>query len=142
MNQRLMSAQNMMLDKVISADDYRGIKENLNTELNRLSREHLQLSFMETDYKKYVSFGRNIMQHLSEIYTKASIIAKQRIIGLTFPEKLKFVKEECRTFGAARVVSLICPLFKELQGQKKGSHDNFYHDSRWVDPLGLEPRLY
>ena len=42
MNKRLMSAQNMMLDKSISADDYRGIKENLNTELNRLSREHLQ----------------------------------------------------------------------------------------------------
>lgn len=93
-------------------------------------------------YKKYISFGRNILQNLSEIYTKATIITKQRIIGLTFPEKLKFIENECRTFGMAKVLSLICPALKELHGQKKGAQDEICLEPRWVDLLGLEPRLF
>ena len=141
-NQRLTNVQNMVLDKTIAPDDYKSMKENLNTELSRLAKEHMQLSLMDSNYSKYVSFGSNILQNLSEIYAKASIVTKQRIIGLTFPEKLKFIENEYRTFGMAKVLSLICPTLKELHEQKKGTHSEICYESRWVDPLGLEPRLY
>jgi hypothetical protein len=140
-NQRVSKAQQLMLDGSISPDDYRSIKGNLGNELSQLTKQHMQLSVTDSDYKKYVAFGRNVLENLTEHYTEGNILTKQRIIGLTFPEKLVFADNQCRTFGESKIVSIICPTLKELQDKKNGTQIKFLSESHNVDPFGVEPPL-
>ncbi len=76
---------------------------------------------------KYVDFGFDIMENLSDIYKKVEPIVKQKIIRSIFPERLIFEDNNYRTpkvNDALHLISNHIGLLKENRVIKKDKSDD------------------
>lgn len=128
-----------MLDGALEAGDYKEIKKQLEPEIDKLVRERMQLSLMDSDFKNYLKTGYTIIKNMDFYYEKSRVGDKQRLVGLIFPEKVVFEKNNYRTNSINRAISLICLNSAELMGDKKEKGSEIAPQSSMVPETGLEP---
>lgn len=129
-NQRVNKAQQMMLDNAIGLDEYREIKSKTQPEIDRLTREFMQLSVTDSEYKHYCDEGTNVVQHLTKVYTDADVIIKQKLIGSIIMEKLVFENGNYRTAQLNPAISLIFPElsdFRASENETGGKNSPQFH---------------
>lgn len=139
---RLNKAQQLMLDGALEASDYKEIKKQLEPEIDKLVRERMQLSLMDSDFKNYLKTGYTIIKNMDFYYEKSRVGDKQRLVGLIFPEKVVFEKNNYRTNSINKAISLICLNSAELMGDKKEKGSEIAPQSSMVPGTGLEPAQF
>ncbi len=102
----------------INADDYNRMITNFKKEKIRLNSNLAELKSTETGFDEYCKYGINILSDLRKYYSTASLENKQRIIGLIFPHKIVFEKNNFQTIGENEILDLLCNADKGF-GQKK-----------------------
>ena len=137
--QRLQNARALMLDGDITPDDYRAMKNDIESLLNELIIKHtLLLNGGNENYDEQIDFCIALLKDIDEIYKEANTELKQEIIGSIFPERLTFENGRYRTSRLNRVISLICNIGKPHEGDKKGKHLKIEVLSCGVEPEGFE----
>ncbi len=137
--QRLQNARALMLDGDITPDDYRGMKNDIESLLNELRIKEMLLKGGNENYDKQIDYCINLLKDIDNVYKNASTEGKQHIIGSIFPERLVFEKNKYRTPKLNTVVTLICFNNKPSKGVKKEKHAKTGVLSKGVGPLGIEP---
>ncbi len=137
--QRLKNAKDMMLDGEFSASDYKEMKVEIETELDKLNREKTQFRQGIENYDSKIDDCLDLILNLDKYYVSKNTEIKQKIIGSMFPEKLTFENNEYRTPKTNDAVALFCPTDKDLRGNKNGKKIENSISSREVAPSGIEP---
>jgi hypothetical protein len=105
--------------------------------LMKLNNDKELLIKTETKFEKHFRFGINILTNLEDIFSKAPIEIKQKIIGLFFPEKLEYENGNYRTTKINQVLELFPRLPRVLKGDNIERADISAGSSTWA-PLNAQ----
>jgi hypothetical protein len=115
-NQDLLSQS---VKKLISGDfdkwGYNTFKESVAKENLPLKK---QLQDTDRGFGAYLKYGFSLLSNLQHYYDSAEVQAKQKFLGLIFPEKLVFEDGEYRTNEPNDLLSLVCSTGKGFSGSK------------------------
>jgi site-specific DNA recombinase len=139
---RLKNAKDLMLDGEFSASEYKEMKFEIETELDKSNREEAQFRQGIENYDDKIDDCLDLLLNLDKYYVSKNTEIKQKILGSVFPEKLVFENNEYRTTKTNDVVALICPTDKGLGKKKGGKKTDFSVSSLRVGPLGIEPSTH
>ncbi len=137
--ERINKARKMMLDDKIDADDYRETKDQYQPIIDKFIRKQVEVASMDSSCKLYGEFGFSVLKNLGKHYDNLDLEGKQQLVGLIFPEKLIFEKNQFRTKHLRKAVELICRKIKGFGGEKSGLAIKFDGQSTMVTPRGFEP---
>ena len=137
--QRLKNAKDMMLDGEFSASEYKDMKSEIETELEKLNRDEVQFRQGIKNYDSKIDDCLDLLLNIDEYYVTKNTEVKQKIIGSMFPEKLIFENNQYRTTKTNDVVGLICPKDKDLGQKKRGKKFDLTNSSLQVARRGIEP---
>jgi site-specific DNA recombinase len=129
----------LMLDGEFSASEYKEMKFEIETELDKLNREEAQFRQGIENYDDKIDDCLDLLLNLDKYYVSKNTEIKQKILGSVFPEKLIFQNNEYRTTKTNDVVALICPTDKGFGKKKGGKKTDFSVSSLRVVPTGIEP---
>lgn len=119
LKQRLKNAKDLMLDGEFSAAEYRDMKIEIESEIDELNRQELNIRESHTNYDAKIDDCVDVLLNLDRYFVVKNTEVKQRIIGSMFPEKLYFKDNQYRTTKINEAVELFSLKHKGL-GQKKG----------------------
>ena len=139
LNMRLKNAKDMMLDGEFSAGDYKEMKIEIETELEKLNREEMQIRQGMESYDTKVDDCLDIVLNLDKYYDTKNTEVKQKIIGSVFPEKLNFKDNQYRTTKLNEAVEILCKTDKGLGQKKGGKKTELSVSSLRVESEGFEP---
>lgn len=108
-----------MLDGEFSASEYKEMKHEIETELEKMNRDESQYSEGLDNYDERIDDCLELLLNLGKYYKTKNTEIKQKIIGSVFPEKLVFENNEYRTTKLNDVVVLICPTDKGLSKKRR-----------------------
>ena len=137
--QRLKNAKDMMLDGEFSASEYKDMKLEIESELEKLNRDEAQFRQGIENYDSKIDDCLDLLLNIDEYYVTKNTEVKQKIIGSMFPEKLIFENNQYRTTKTNDVVGLICPKDKDLGKKKGGKKFDLTNSSLQVEREGFEP---
>lgn len=140
-NGRLKNAQEMLLDGVIPAEDYKDIKANIELEIIKLKRELLSYSSIDSQITEYAEYAANLLQNIDSMYLSANLQTKNMLLGWMFPEKIVFTKSGVRTLKLNEALSMICSVGEDHKENKNGLSSSKTEKSTCVTRPGFEPRL-
>ena len=139
LNMRLKNAKDMMLDGEFSAGDYKEMKIEIETELEKLNREEMQIRQGMESYDTKIDDCLDVVLNLDKYYDSKNTEVKQKIIGSVFPEKLNFKDNQYRTTKLNEAVEILCKTDKGLGQKKGGKKTELSVSSLRVVPTGIEP---
>jgi site-specific DNA recombinase len=140
--ERLKNAQNLLLDGTISGEDYKGIKANIETEINELKKSTLTFATYDNELTRYIQHATQTFENLDSAYVSANLEIKSRLLGWIFPKKIELGNSDYPTLFINPVLTLISPAAKGLAENKNGISEDKLQKSHPVIPLGLEPRAH
>ncbi len=91
---------------------------------------------MDTDYKAYLDWDFKLIKNLPQGFHRANLEEKQKIVGLIFPERMVFAKNQFRTNSMSDTVELIALKTKEMCPNKKDLPLTLSDKSYKVELLG------
>ncbi len=124
----------------IDKSDFNAIKERISQENIRFESKISDLKNTESGFSEYCRFGLSLACNMDEYYKASEIEEKQLLLGLIFPEKLKYFKNKFQTINPNEIQVLLFNMDKGSRGDEKEKSSNFAAQSSVVIPLGLEPR--
>lgn len=139
LSNRLDRLQDLLVDDVISANEYEKKKTQYQNELNDLNKSIKTSSTEKSDIKKKIANGIHLLSNIRSMYQNADVLHKQRLLGSIFPEKIEFSKNKCRTTRINDLLLYILLNNNKLQQIKKGQNDKNIVLSRQVESPGIEP---
>ena len=107
-----------LLDDLISNELFNSKDKELKIEIEELKVERGQLNEYEKDTQKFIKFGIHMIQNVGEIFEKASVNIKQKLLSSIFKEKLVFDGEKYRTPKLNKGIELITNTVKALESLK------------------------
>lgn len=131
-----------MLDGQLDAADYRDVKKRYEPEIDKLVRKTMEISAMDSNYKKYMDERFGLMKQFATDYNRADFQTKQQIIGSIFPEKLIFENKQYRNENMMSVVMKICCKNQCFWSKKSGTEDKLISQSPQVTSAGVEPATF
>lgn len=134
---RMESLQDKFIDNELGKEDYNLLKAKYTSDLDKLTKEKVEINFMTNDISDQLEFCMGILENLSGFYDKADVVGKQQIIGSIFTGNLIFSKNRVRTTKVNEVVSLLINSSKAFEKKKKGQLSKNSKLSPWVTPTGL-----
>lgn len=137
--QRLKNAKEMVMDGEITSADYKEMKYETETALERLNSDEAKLVDGLDNHGSLVDDGLEILKSIGSYYKSKDTVAKQRIVSSIYPEKLIFDKSGYRTPKTLKVLSLIGRIGEGSKRNKKGKNLQIVNSSLQVDPEGFEP---
>ena len=140
--ERINNARKLMLDNVIDANEFLDAKKHYQPEIDKLTRKQTEILSMDDDYQTYLKYGFSLLKDLDKYYESADLEAKQKMVGLIFPEKLVFEKNQFRTKNLREAVRLILRKLKGMPENKNGLAFKDEDQSDLVPETGLEPVQY
>ena len=138
-SKRLHSAQMLMLDGSLDAEEYKAIKAKLVPEKDRLTSKIAAIEVRKDDLQEIIEFGTYYLSNLAKLFTDADLSLKRRIIGSTFPEKLLFSNGALRTAKPNQLFTLIAAPGAGSSQNKKSSQKKSDCSPRIGRDMGLEP---
>ena len=127
------SARKKLLTDEIDGEDFKETKKEYQPMIDKLLRQQAEIAGMDSSSKLYADFGFNIMRNLDKYYESADLDAKQKLIGLIFPEKMIFENNQFRTKRINKAVELICRKIKGIGGNKNGLAFDIENQSGMVE---------
>jgi len=94
---KLTTLQDKWLDEKISDNDFHSMKERIEKHIRDLKFKKEEILSIDTNFNDKLDFGLNLLSNLDKIFTLMDIETKYFLIGLIFPEKLQFLKNEYQT---------------------------------------------
>ena len=138
-NQRLINLQDMLADKSITPADYQTMKNRYVSEIEKMRQSVQAESSENKGLKAKIIFCLNMLQKLDNLYENADLKAKRAIVSSTFPEKLFFDGEKCRTPRINEVILRALNADKGFRKSKSGPTPQNLVLSALVEPEGVEP---
>ncbi len=139
LKQRLKNAKDLMLDGEFSAAEYRDMKIEIESEIDELNRQELNIRESHTNYDAKIDDCVDVLLNLDRYFVVKNTEVKQRIIGSMFPEKLYFKDNQYRTTKINEAVELFSLKHKGLGQKKGGKKTELSVSSLRVVPPGIEP---
>ena len=136
--QRLKNAKAMVLDGEISAEDYKEMKHEIESNLERLESDQTKIRNSLENYSVMVDDSLGVMKEIQKSYRTYDTVAKQRIISAFYPEKLIFENSGYRTPKTLRVLELMSRTGEGFKRNKKGKKTEISVSSLEVDPERFE----
>lgn len=140
--ERILKAQQLMVDGQLDTGDYKEIKSRYEPEIQKLLKRKSDLSSVDEKIHQYAMEATKLLRRLPEYYESASLFTKQRIIGSIYSEKLIFEKTSYRTARINEVIELICRVGKSSKTGKKELASKKRSQSEWVTPSGFKPETF
>jgi site-specific DNA recombinase len=137
--QRLKNAKEMVLDGEITSADYKEMKYETETSLERLNSDEAKLLDGLDNHGSLVDDGLEILKSIGMYYKSKDTVTKQRIVSSIYPEKLIFDKSGYRTPKTITVLSLIGMIGEGSKRNKKGKNLQIVNSSLQVESEGVEP---
>jgi len=132
-SQRLEKLQDMLLDGVVTSDDYLQIKTRYEAERNKIELNLKQ--FRTDDRSMQVKLNKcyKVLSKLDELYEKANHDNKKRLVSSIFPDKIIFDGKKSRTPRMNEVLRLATLIDKTSDKKKTGQSTEKSTLSRWVE---------
>jgi site-specific DNA recombinase len=140
--ERLNNAQQMMLDGAISPEDYKEIKKRYEPIIDGLVQQHLGNTQADSEFKKYLKKGLQIVKSLDSVYDVAPLAKKQQLIRSICKENLQFANKAVRTITLNKMVELVSSVGGQHKSKKNGTDDVLSPLSHHVTPIGFEPMAH
>jgi site-specific DNA recombinase len=131
--EKIKKARNLRLEGEIDAADFVEIKKEYEPEIVKLSEKQSEIASMNSYSSRYAEFGFHLLRNLDKYYETADIEAKQKLVGLIFPEKMIFENNQFRTKRLRKAVELICRKANDLDKKKVGLPLDINSQSHMVD---------
>lgn len=141
-NGKLSKAREFLLSGDIEPMDYKLIKAECEEQIRRLEAKMTAVTaqpLVKMGVEKLTEKVINVLSKLDQLYLKADIAEKRRIICCLYPNKLQFDGKSYRTLQSNAVVDAILLINNELAENKKGKEDVFQSLSLRVARRGIEP---
>ena len=140
LDQKLKKLQDLLLNGVLEAEDYKEMKSTL--KLQKLeAEEELEKVGSTTgqDFLKELENGFGIVENLGKYYAAGDSEIKRKIVGSMFPQKFIFENSEVRTNEVDITFLLFCKNSKGLRRIKKKDVSEKSKTSLKVIEPGFEP---
>ncbi len=122
---RLSNAQLLMLDGHLDTNEYRNIKNQLEPEIGRLTRQIVDYQEKDPEEADIKQFGFMFLNRLGELFEVATPEDKHLILGSTFPEKLVCKDGKVRTASGSDIQQLLFSSDTDFRETKKGQSNDF-----------------
>lgn len=140
--QRLKNAKEMVLDGEITATDYKEMKFEVESALERLIADRTKLLHGLENHDTLVDEGLSLIGEIENCYKTKDTVAKQRIVSSIFAEKLVFDKSGYRTRKTINTIRLINRIPEGSGGNEKGKTLQLVKSSLEVVPKGFKPLTF
>ncbi len=139
---KLSNMREKLSNNEISSQDYKDFKNDINPILLELKGKNIELGDIESELKKYLKKGMQLIKNIGRTYVYAQLDEKQKIIRSIFKENIVFQENTIRTGKLNDVVTLIASNSKASKGFKKKTEGDLDLQSCEVLPPGIEPGTY
>ena len=136
---QLEKAEDRFVENDLDKGAYKRISDRYNAYILDLRREKVDLINTETKFEKHIKFGINLVTNLSDIFQRSPIEIKQKIIGLFFPEMLRYENGIYRTPKTNQVLKLFVQLSSLSEQPIKKQASISAGLSTQAPQAGLEP---
>lgn len=140
LEKKLERLQDLLLDDVITSDDYTKKRKAITAEINDLKATIEPSEAFDETVKQRIKNGINLLADIQKTYVNADTASKLRILGSIFPEKIEFQNLKCRTTRINSLIMLILLNNKDLKKEKTGQLFENLELSRLVESPGIEPK--
>ncbi len=104
---KLITLQDKWLDGKTNDSDYHSMKERIEKQIRELKFEQEQILSIDTNFDSKLNFGLNLLSNLDKFFAVMDIETKYNMIGLIFPEKLQYQKNQYQTTKINEFVNTI-----------------------------------
>ena len=141
LKKKLTNVQDLFIEGSLSKEDYNQITDRYKLDLVELNASLEETpSVNHKELKEHITWGFGFVENLAKYYEQGTIEAKRLIIGLMFPEKFTFEKNQLQTNLLGDVFLLLCNGSRGLKRIKKRDNSKNLNLSRLVTKQGFEPR--
>jgi hypothetical protein len=91
------------------------------------------------EHAKLLKSGLNLVESFPEVFAKADVFKKKRLLSSTFPEKFQILENQCRTDKINRALLLMLATDKDFRAKKNGQLFKNLKLSGQVEATGIEP---
>ncbi len=137
-NKRLSKARELLLTEEIDVQDYRIIKAESESKINRLE---VQLTASVIDTTNIEPLWNRAISNISQLdilYAEGTVTQKRKIVSSMFSEKLTFDGYQYRTTRVNEAIRLMCLIDSKVGDKKNGTGLTFSDLSQEVTPQRLE----
>ena len=136
---RLSNARDLLSTFQIDADDYKIMKNDYSTIIEKLESQLSELSNSSEDVEGLLNQGIERLIGLNFAYENTSLGEARELIGLIYPENFTFSGMQIQTARINGVMSAIYVINNELKAKKNGTKEDFSSLSRKVTSTGFKP---
>jgi site-specific DNA recombinase len=136
LEERLEIAAEKNMNGIWDDATYIKTKRRIDEQLNELVVRHATLKSMPTEFAKYISYSTSLLSDLPGYYKAASVGTKKKLVGLIFPEKLRFENNNYQTGKINEVLGLLCSVGKGFNKKQPRKNSRL---SSIAPQSGLEP---
>ena len=136
-DQRINRLQDLYLDGSVSSDDYNLMRQRYFSEKVSIQGKLSEIKSLRSDIKSSLYKGIGVLSNIGDIYRKAKLNDKIRIISSIFPENLIFDGKKCRTPRINEVLCLILLIDNDGQNNKSGQISELLDLSAQVENKGV-----
>nr|WP_297165495.1 recombinase family protein [uncultured Dysgonomonas sp.] len=104
---KLITLQDKWLEGKTNDSDYHSMKERIEKQIRELKFEQEQILSIDTNFDSKLDFGLNLLSNLNKFFAVMDIETKYNMIGLIFPEKLQYQKNQYQTTKINEFVNTI-----------------------------------
>lgn len=137
--ERINKAQQMMLDGLISPDEYRDIKKRYEPIMEGLLRDHLGSGEMDGEFKRYLKKGLCVLKNLDVVYNSGEVKDRQTVLRSILKENLRIENNQVRTGKLNDAFALIVRVDGAYKAEKKRTVAKILPLSAREVPSGFEP---
>jgi site-specific DNA recombinase len=141
-NKKIERARELLLDNCLDATDFRTVKSECNTIIERLEGRLNEINSRNKkslDIKPIAKIAMENLKNLDVFYKNSSPEGKRYLISCIFTDKLVFDGDRHRTTQVNEIASHIYLINKELEGKKNGSKSSEKTPDHQGWLMGLEP---
>ena len=120
-----------MSNNEISSDDFVAFKNEIHPKISELKVLSIDISDVESELKKYLKKGIQLIKNISQVYDYAALDEKQKIIRSIFKEN------EVRTGNLNEVIPLVGIFCNGCRGNNKKTEGENHLQSCKVPLAGL-----
>ncbi|MCO6498076.1 MAG: recombinase family protein [Chitinophagaceae bacterium] len=121
---------------------YHTVREKVNEENRKYDMQISDYKKLESGFSDYVKYGISLLTNLDTYYSASSLEGKQKMVGLIFPEKLRFSNSTFQTTNPNEVLTLLCSTGKGFSKKETGLSRRKSEKSCLVTPSGFKPETF
>jgi site-specific DNA recombinase len=131
-----------LIEGVLNNEDFILTKKKLKDKYLELKEIETTLKIDEKDLRSQIGFGVQLFQNLPNLFEKASVSLKNKLLSSILEEKLEYKNKKYRTPVFKEVFGYIYNKINALENIKEKTGNNLSKVSRFVPGAGVEPARF